>query len=117
MMEVWLATLKNEQFGEIDKDCYGLKELPALERFGFLWVHPKRDGKIDLDQLLGKELTEEFNQWNFESLVFANEDEYFTEMNWKLAIDTFGETYHFSVLHKDSPYAILKSDRFLQKYQ
>lgn len=93
---------KNEQFGEIDKDCYGLKELPAQERFGFLWVHPKQDGKIDLDQLLGKELTEEFNQWNFESLVFANEDEYFTEMNWKLAIDTFGETYHFSVLHKDS---------------
>ena len=93
---------KKEQFGEIDKDCYGLQELPALERFGFLWVHPKRDGEIDLDQLLGKELTEEFNQWNFESLVFANEDEYFTEMNWKLAIDTFGETYHFSVLHKDS---------------
>ena len=93
---------KNEQFGEIDKDCYGLKELPAIERFGFLWVHPKRDGKIDLDQLLGKELTEEFKQWNFESLVFANEDQYFTEMNWKLAIDTFGETYHFSVLHKDS---------------
>lgn len=93
---------KNEQFGEIDKDCYGLKELPAQERFGFLWVHPKQDGKIDIDQLLGKELTEEFNQWNFESLVFANEDEYFTEMNWKLAIDTFGETYHFSVLHKDS---------------
>ena len=93
---------KNEQFGEIDKDCYGLKELPAIERFGFLWVHPKRDGKIDLDQLLGKELTEEFKQWNFESLVFANEDEYFTEMNWKLAIDTFGETYHFSVLHRDS---------------
>ena len=93
---------KKEQFGEIDKDCYGLKELPAVERFGFLWVHPKRDGNIDLDQLLGKELTEEFKQWNFESLVFANEDEYFTEMNWKLAIDTFGETYHFSVLHKDS---------------
>ena len=93
---------KNEQFGEIDKDCYGLKELPTLERFGFLWVHPKRDGKIDLDKLLGKELTEEFHHWNFESLVFANEDEYFTEMNWKLAIDTFGETYHFSVLHKDS---------------
>lgn len=93
---------KNEQFGVIDKDCYGLKELPAVERFGFLWVHPKRDGNIDLDQLLGKELTEEFKQWNFESLVFANEDEYFTEMNWKLAIDTFGETYHFSVLHKDS---------------
>ena len=93
---------KKEQFGEIDKDCYGLKELPAIEKFGFLWVHPKRDGNIDLDELLGKELQAEFDAWNFQSLVFANEDLYFTDMNWKLAIDTFGETYHFSVLHKDS---------------
>ena len=67
-----------------------------------MWVHPKRDGNIDLDELLGKELQAEFDAWNFQSLVFANEDLYFTDMNWKLAIDTFGETYHFSVLHKDS---------------
>jgi hypothetical protein len=45
---------------------------------------------------------EEFSSWNFQDLTFANEEEYQTEMNWKLAIDTFGETYHFSVLHKDS---------------
>ena len=32
----------------------------------------------------------------------GNEENYVTDMNWKLAIDTFGETYHFSVLHKDS---------------
>ena len=38
----WLP--KKNQFGDIDKDCYGLKELPAIEKFGFLWVHPCTDG-------------------------------------------------------------------------
>ena len=93
---------KKEQFGDIDKDCYGLKELPAIEKFGFLWVHPCTDGVINLDDLLGEKLLTEFDSWDFQSLVFANEEKYETEMNWKLAIDTFGETYHFSVLHKDS---------------
>ena len=35
------------------------------------------------------------------SLVFANEDLYFTDMNWKLAIDTFEKRIIF-LLHKDS---------------
>jgi len=93
---------KNEQFGKIDKDCYGLKELPSIEKFGFLWVHPRAEGKIDLKELLGKDLEKEFAAWNFDRLILSNEEIYETDMNWKLAIDTFGETYHFSVLHKDS---------------
>jgi len=93
---------KQDQFGEIDKECYGLKPLPSVEKYGFLWVHPSTDGVIDLDDLLGEDLKQEFDSWNFESLMFANQDTYETDMNWKLAIDTFGETYHFSVLHKDS---------------
>ena len=93
---------KKDQFGEIDKDCYGLKQLPAKEKYGFLWVHPSSEGDIDLSEILGERLIEEFDSWDFESLIFANEETYSTDMNWKLAIDTFGETYHFSVLHKDS---------------
>ena len=93
---------KKDQFGEIDKACYGLKELPATEKFGFLWVHPSREGTINFEELLGEDLLKEFESWNFESLVFEHQEEYVTDMNWKLAIDTFGETYHFSVLHKDS---------------
>ena len=93
---------KSDQFGEIDKDCYGLKELPTLEKYGFLWVHPLETGEINLNELLGSRLIEEFSSWNFDQLVLGNEENYVTDMNWKLAIDTFGETYHFSVLHKDS---------------
>ena len=93
---------KSDQFGKIDKDCYGLTELPSLEKYGFLWVHPNSSGEINLDELLGDKLNEEFSAWDFDRLVLSHEDEYQTDMNWKLAIDTFGETYHFSVLHKDS---------------
>ena len=93
---------KSDQFGKIDKDCYGLTELPSTEKYGFLWVHPKSDGKINLKNLLGDKLEKEFAAWDFDKLVLSNEEEYKTDMNWKLAIDTFGETYHFSVLHKDS---------------
>ena len=93
---------KSDQFGQIDKDCYGLTELPSLEKYGFLWVHPRSDGEIKLDELLGSKLEKEFQAWDFDRLILSNEEEYQTEMNWKLAIDTFGETYHFSVLHKDS---------------
>ena len=93
---------QSKQFGEIDKDCYGLTELPCLEKYGFLWVHPNSKGEINLKDLLGDKLEEEFSAWDFNKLIFSNEEEYQTDMNWKLAIDTFGETYHFSVLHKDS---------------
>ena len=93
---------KKDQFGDIDKDCYKLKELPSKEKYGFLWVHPSPHGIIDLEELLGDRLIDEFSSWRFSDLIFANEDIYETNMNWKLAIDTFGETYHFSVLHKDS---------------
>ena len=93
---------KGDHFGEIDKSCYGLKPLPCLEKYGFLWVHPSEDGEINLNDLLGSDLINEFDNWNFEKLLLTNEEEYVTDMNWKLAIDTFGETYHFSVLHKES---------------
>ena len=39
---------------------------------------------------------------NFDKMVRSHGDEYVTDMNWKLAIDTFGETYHFQFIHKDS---------------
>ena len=93
---------KPDHFGEIDKTCYGLTELPSKEQFGFLWVHPNPKGEIDLNSLFGSQLIKEFETWGFQDLVLTHEENYITEMNWKLAIDTFGETYHFSTLHKNT---------------
>ncbi|MGH1492696.1 MAG: aromatic ring-hydroxylating oxygenase subunit alpha, partial [Acidimicrobiales bacterium] len=93
---------KADHFGRVDKECLGLKPLPAEERHGLLFVHPDPDGEIDLDDLLGEWFNDEFPTWNFDTMVPINRDAYDTACNWKLAMDTFGETYHFSSLHKDT---------------
>lgn len=90
-----------QQVGPIDKDCRGLIELPALEQGGLLWVHPRADGKIDLDQQLSG-LAAEIESWGFGELVQQGETVIEKRLNWKLANDTFGETYHFSRLHKNT---------------
>lgn len=93
---------KSEHFGEVDKDCLGLRPLAAEERHGLLFVQPNPDGVMDLDDLLGEWLNDEFPTWNLSDLVPLSHDSYDTPCNWKLAMDTFGETYHFSSLHKDT---------------
>ena len=89
------------QFGSIDKSCHGLVELPAVEQGGLLWVHPRADGSIDLGaQLAG--LGPEIASWGFGDLVPLGESVIEGNLNWKRANDTFGETYHFQRLHKDT---------------
>jgi len=96
-----LAIPRQEDFGAIDKSCHGLRELPAQEKYGQLWVHPQPDGHLDIDELLG-DLASEIAGWNYGSLVYAGETVLKNDLNWKLANDTFGETYHFPRLHKET---------------
>ena len=93
---------KPDQFGDIDAECTSLLPLPAEERHGLLFVHPDPDGTIDLDELLGAWFDGEFPTWHFDRLVPINHDAYDTACNWKLAMDAFGETYHFASLRKDT---------------
>jgi phenylpropionate dioxygenase-like ring-hydroxylating dioxygenase large terminal subunit len=90
---------KRDHFGHIDQSCNGLLKLPVLEKYGFLWVHPDPEGVIDADALLTPELASELESWNFGEMVVADRDSYDVACNWKLANDTFGETYHFPALH------------------
>ena len=93
---------KTDHFGDIDPSCHGLIELPALEHAGLLFVHPQPGGIIGLHALLGKELLAELENWNFGLLEHLGGDTYEVDWNWKLAMDTFGETYHFESLHRDT---------------
>jgi len=92
---------KSDHFGPVDKSCHGLIELPAAELHGFLFVHPDPDGEIDEADVLGG-LSDEFASWDFSKMVHTGTDTYDMRLNWKLAIDTFGETYHFGALHKNT---------------
>jgi len=86
-------------FGSVDKSCHGLIELPAVEKHGLLWVHPQVDGSIDADALLGG-FSQEIEASRYGEYVFRGETTMNMALNWKLANDTFGENYHFSVLHR-----------------
>ena len=96
-----VAVPREDHFGKVDKSCHGLVPLPAVERYGFLWVHPQPDGELDVDRLLGG-LAGEFKAWNWDGLVNLGYDSYDARLNWKLAMYTFGETYHFKVLHRNT---------------
>jgi len=96
-----VAVPKEHHFGDFDRSCHGLIALPAVERYGFLWVHPDPDGAIDPEALLGG-LAPEFASWDFGRLVQTGDTHYDMRLNWKLAMDTFGETYHFNVLHRNT---------------
>lgn len=96
-----LGMPQEKHFGQIDRSCHGLVELPAVEHHGFLWVHPRADGELDPEKLLGP-LAPEVETWRFGEMVHVAETLIESRLNWKLANDTFGETYHFQKLHKNT---------------
>ncbi|MEM8769461.1 MAG: SRPBCC family protein [Pseudomonadota bacterium] len=98
-----LLTIPNEDhFGAVDKSCHGLLALPAIERGGLLWVHPKVDGELDVESLLGSELAAELGSFGMGKQLFVGDKTIDMQLNWKFANDTFGETYHFGKLHKNT---------------
>jgi len=92
---------READFGLVNKSCNGLIELPTEEIYGMLWVHPQPDGEIDVESLLSG-LSEELADWRLGDFVYAGESVIDSKLNWKLANDTFGETYHFQRLHKET---------------
>lgn len=96
-----MAIPQQEHFGDIDKSCNGLVQLPAQEWHGMLWVHPQVDGDLDVAGVLGG-FAEEFAMTDWGAYKYCGESVLDMKLNWKLANDTFGETYHFQKLHKNT---------------
>lgn len=96
-----VAVPKEEHFGQVDRVCHALVQLPCAERYGLLFVCANPDKAFDIDDLLGS-LGPELGSWQLEQAEHRWDTRYDTPMNWKLAIDTFGETYHFNALHRNT---------------
>ncbi len=95
-----LGIREPKMFGEIDKSCHGLVELPSAEKYGLLVIHPQVDGVVDIDALLG-DLGPELDSWDLGRARFLGGSPLEKNLNWKIANDTFGENYHFHTLHRD----------------
>ncbi len=87
-------------FGAIDKRCYGLTELPALERAGLIWVTLDQESKLDIAQFLSgyDELLAQFGfeRWHHQHTQTVQGP------NWKVAYDGYLDYYHLPILHRNS---------------
>ena len=96
-----LAVTQEESFGCIDKGRQGLVELPAAEKYGMLWIRPSPGESVNVDDILGG-LVSDMESLDLPGYKYEESQVLKTNMNWKLAIDTYGESYHFASLHKDT---------------
>ena len=96
-------------FGEVDKSCRGLRELPCEERAGMIFVVLDPQGSMDLDAYFDGYLGD------FEDLDFANwtylGNREIHGANWKVAFDGYLEGYHFSSLHPETIHPRTPSNR------
>jgi phenylpropionate dioxygenase-like ring-hydroxylating dioxygenase large terminal subunit len=88
-------------FAGAPRTQHGLTPLPTTERDGLIWALPVPGGTLDLDaHLLG--FGEELAGFDLGRFHLYASRVIERRMNWKLLLDTFLESYHFCVLHKDS---------------
>jgi carnitine monooxygenase subunit len=92
---------KEETFGCVDKSFYNLVKLPVEEKYGMIYVGLDPDMSFTIDGHLG-DLSPYFEMWNLHDMKLVNMHEWRMNTNWKLALDTFCEGYHFGPLHRES---------------
>jgi phenylpropionate dioxygenase-like ring-hydroxylating dioxygenase large terminal subunit len=98
-----------EGFPETASHSGRLGELPAAECAGFLWISLDRDARLDVPAFLGP-LADELDSWGVGRWAPLGEKVLDCPINWKLAIDTFAENYHFASVHKTTFATIARSN-------
>ena len=86
-----------------------MAELPATECAGFLWIALDPDATLDIPTFLGP-LADELDSWGIGRWAPLGEKVLDCAINWKLAIDTFAENYHFATVHKTTFATIARSN-------
>jgi phenylpropionate dioxygenase-like ring-hydroxylating dioxygenase large terminal subunit len=107
-----VAVPGREGFPDVAVKAGGLTELPATEFAGFLWVALDPvdcGGSLDVAAHLG-ELADELDSWGIGRWSPLGEKVLDSPINWKLAIDTFAENYHFATVHQQTFARIARSN-------
>ena len=74
---------------------------PAAERHGLVFVRALPDSTLDIDTHLG-EFGAELARLDLDDSRKVCEGELTVACNWKYALDTYFENYHFATLHRNS---------------
>lgn len=95
-------------FDDVTMSC-DLLTRPVAERYGMIFLRPEGDAPIDVDEVLaGAE--DDLGSFGLDGYVHIDSRSNEWNMNWKLAFDTFTESYHIRTLHRDSIAPMFNSD-------
>ncbi|NQV19887.1 MAG: Rieske 2Fe-2S domain-containing protein [Rhodospirillales bacterium] len=86
-------------FEGFDKSCNGLRELPVVEKHGFIWVRHTPGEGFDLSDYTSG-IEQDLDAYGLDTWHHFKTTEIRCRMNWKLVMDTFFEGYHIGKLHK-----------------
>ncbi len=95
-----VAIYSEQDFGEVDKSCYGLTELPCLEKAGIIWVTVNPDSKLDINTFLSG-YDSLLNEFGFETWTHQH-TQTVDGPNWKVAYDGYLDYYHLPILHRNT---------------
>ena len=90
-----------QYFEQVDQSKCNLTELASAEVGGMLFVIPGTHG-VNGDAQFNETLTQEIGNYGLADYFHYEQREMTLDFNWKLAMDTFLEPYHFPVLHKNT---------------
>jgi phenylpropionate dioxygenase-like ring-hydroxylating dioxygenase large terminal subunit len=97
------GSLRSIPFGEgfdgLDKDSYGLIELPVDERHGMVWAIATPGEPLDIQARLGEEMDRELASFELDQFELVREATFEEEMNWKVVADGFLDPYHLQFVH------------------
>ena len=100
-LEGRLMKLPAEGFAGLTCEERSLVPIPVAEKHGLVWVKASPGGAIDVDELLGG-LGPEMASYKLDSYSHYKTTTLAKDMNWKLVVDTFLETWHVATLHRDT---------------
>jgi phenylpropionate dioxygenase-like ring-hydroxylating dioxygenase large terminal subunit len=97
-------------FATLDRTRCGLRTLPVVEKYGMVWVCPTLGAALDIDGVLGG-LETDLAAYGFDTFHHYETRVLQRRINWKLAVDTFLESYHIGALHYDTIGPLYYSNR------
>ena len=104
-----VARPDERSFVEIDKATRGLREIPAVEKYGMIWVCPTPGAGFDIDARMGG-LERDLASYGLDTYHHYETRVLRRRINWKIVVDTFLETYHLNVLHPSTVHPILHTN-------
>lgn len=94
-----------------DDDAEGLVALPVTERDGVIWVSGDPSAVIPDDPSEGAGL--DLGPLGLADHHLFATTRFVRPMNWKLAVETFAESFHVAVLHRETLAPMIRSDATL----